>query len=1790
MAKKLSLKSKILISLGMIAAGAGIAYGSMYQYAQNSDEVLGSDRPYSKEQLANRYAEIRKSDGELAPTLSILDPLKENKVADLNEDGTLFWFLDQPSQKMDLETFFRAYFERYQESFVLEVKYASFSFYNEYVLAVKPKQFINFSKWFMNEVAWGPDILTLESFRIVPGAEQRGNSITLGSHSTDRKESSEIKFFPDAFFGSLPIFNQAGGRGLAQDSLGYSAFSKNVNLETLEEYLSNIPLATALMNNEERSFTTSYAEDNDISRDATPNIEHFQGLLMPGRLFDKEFLAYEDQDSANEVSVTLSESNKISQKPILILPINTTEEEFNKLKEEQPVLLKNAQFSDLFKVKVADVVKQKLVDPSARKTPISMRVSFESEEHGDFDYFFKEVPGSYLEIVSLDTFRNTINGSIDNFLDFYDFNSYLNKELYVHQKENKDGTKEIQFFGSLAEAQDKLRQSGIQKNSLYKISEFSKEKLIDGSWNLDVILENITKRNLPGIKSELVLSFNSKEIKSNYNKKLEFFYFKKAIGYKGSIKPIVLSPGPENVNLTDEEGNPIRGLKSRDYQLFNEVYSGLVDIITTKYPHLLKELDGPHIEETINDQGFYEYKVVDGPYKGINDGDRIGLPLILNALIENYPGISTDFLKYVGTHEYGHHYTLEGSQGLNNQNNSVVVGALNTRGGANIQSYYSYDALKNYLDARTGLNIVRVDALGNETPNGEFINFAFNKVNSNDIYKETDDDIWGSTKSNDNVFDVIDNKLRRFLQSYETMKQAAKLRDVRLGDMFIANSFDRHSGTLNPFIEGKMSAFNKERKFEILSDEHILNIVLDGRMEQIPYVIQDNGNVDVKVIETKQNQNHKYLVTKINVHNLDGSPVIDVPLYEELSDESWDYVQKKVNAIQQGILNLIRANGNDSGWNQLSTILGGQPDISLNTLLESEPWTIWTQSVLTRKDAVEKDPFYNLYGYEYKNQRRKGYSYLALSPNNNYLNWFFIRQGYFAKNISDQMPDSISTGSDAIMKLKDATYEGNFAEVNSVVYFNENSKYSFPFVQTSKTSIDLFSDRITNRLQDFADRFDLTKAYGYNFLGFDSFWVSKNVQSENAVGFLDTENNFVLEPESGSWPIAIRFKAFNSINSKLERSLLNVETIKVDGNEESAFVFANFQEFLDYFAIDYSQFIKVGITNDNSKAKFNINLEYAKTKFNFDKFREELRKSITEDNKAEIESILASDQALANEWFRLFTKSNLFFTIKDFNPATQLVANQAILSTDYGITVLEPELRDNYYEDSSFIPEDKQRTGITIERLQDLILEVAKKHGVTTESDLNNLNSFDFYQLIGQSVKIKNNGINTPSYFSNFTYFKISTGNPSSDFLTYNLTRVEPLVNDKFTDYIYSFPETLTRDYVQTTYVPSYNNFGNLPSYLSNVNEATTGLDYIVDATKLLWINDTKLSHLEINNAQITLNAYKKFLISKDEIVKERTAAFIKKEEIKPELERLQAELEEAKKEPDTALRNTLISNIASEKLNLYSFLGTLADKVKELTNQGNAKVITIDSSLLAEDQTDSRDSSYFGKFITNSNGYFKDRWEKDMIDMKLYDDNGNPVVIPEKDRRLEFNGKKIDNQPEAFFISQLLNFGVGSRNISGIFRNKKFDALAMFGYIENEYASKAKYIKFVDVENPSVVRYLPINIENTNNIFYLRKQGDPNSKAKLEDYGYTSWISDYEYMGKYRDTLLQPKHSYYVEFVDENKQSLVEMKLGNVETIAENGKLISQSPIILTNEVDANGEKTGKVVLKINYQFNILG
>lgn len=246
-----------------------------------------------------------------------------------------------------------------------------------------------------------------------------------------------------------------------------------------------------------------------------------------------------------------------------------------------------------------------------------------------------------------------------------------------------------------------------------------------------------------------------------------------------------------------------------------------------------------------------------------------------------------------------------------------------------------------------------------------------------------------------------------------------------------------------------------------------------------------------------------------------------------------------------------------------------------------------------------------------------------------------------------------------------------------------------------------------------------------------------------------------------------------------------------------------------------------------------------KSKIDFDLFKAAAA------NEHGISEILNDEQLLANEIMERFIKSHHFGFVKDFNPAKELLNNSAIFSKRYGVTFDDPQFTRSFVLDKTVTPTKASSVKVfDVKDIQDMFVKyVQENFGVShpdkVEEIVNNLNSQDLWRLVGNSMWFDYLGItgeNQEIYYSLF-----SDGNPSSDVINYNLTRVEPLINDKFTDYVYSLSETLTRDYVQTTYIPSWDDFGGLPSYVKGVNEAQTGLDYVIDATGLAFEKIVKI-------------------------------------------------------------------------------------------------------------------------------------------------------------------------------------------------------------------------------------------------------------------------------------------------------------------------------------------------------------
>ncbi|QKT05494.1 PDxFFG protein [Mycoplasma sp. OR1901] len=1797
--KKLNLKSKVLLSLGIIAAGAGISIASMFAYANNSDEVNGSYSHISSEELKNDYSVIYGENKELKPEVAILDPLKKNVVAKTNEDQTLFWFTNKANIKYNFGDFYNEYFEKYKESFILEVRYGSFSFYDEYVLAVTPQRFVEFTKWFINNVSWGPDLLTLESFRIVPGVEENGNAITLGSHSTIHKEVSEIKFFPDAFFGSMPIYSIKSGAGNASDSLTYSLFKDLVTKQNIDEYLNSIPEASAIKNSKLQA-------GNDT----------FLSLIGPKRLIGTNFLVYKPEED---------DSNNSSKYVVLSSKYN--EETFNK-KFNSNSFDSELNFSNFREATIKDINVTKDRNQN-NKTFLTVTFSFADNTETTIS-LAEDLTNKNFE-VTYQTFENIISNSLVHFLDFYDVKMYQNKKIvkFTNSKDNK-----VTYFSSKIEAYNNKDLNNVESNDKKSLKELTVKSidvkngiitfsLVDENndveevqFNSKSISDDFLKDLNNRYKNKTISkSFYEKEKNTYFKSKNEFNNIKSALKYAGGVTPRALTAGPEDVSILDKNGKPVGGLNSRRYQVFNDVYSGLIDKVVEKYPQLLKTQNGPHIVKKLNDKGYYVYTLEDGEYQGFSETDRIGIPLVLGASINNFEGISTDFLKYVATHEYGHHFTLDQSQALNEKGNAVIVGGLSTRGGLNESSYYSIESLKNYLEARTHLDITRVNALGTESKNGAFFKFIFGKKQDDGTYvydqKETENQIWGNKTNGEDIYKTLENPERRFLQDFEGLQNAAKLRKNDLGDLFIANSFDENSGTLNPFITGKAKAFiskadaenQNNTLFEYTNVAKIIKGLKDGMGNNYSdYItINNDGSINLTIVETTQ-QNGQIVATKINLFNEDGTPLINVELNKPLDQESIKFINDKTRIVERSILNSVVSNYSETGWNNEGTFLGNDVKSYFRTFFGAKEESGLYNSLKYRNNPVEISA--NSNGYS-PASGRKSFEYTAISEglsiNDELIQYIITSQRLNAKRVSQGLVGNILT------------------------YVKDNSttkSYSFPVVDDSNFLSKQFG--FINALNNYKAQFGVDQISGYiqtnpifTLLRSGTGLLSnQNNQSQPDIYFANSNNQISTSDqlisalnqnnmaEFGQLTSKIIFNNFYTPNNstKLLYEAYGDGLTKVQVNNQNSIAFDSFEKLWDFTSIDYSKAKLDSVTISESGEEtqtFNWDIEYVKTKFNL----ESLKNAILASENDPLKDVVSTyeEQQLANLAMERFRHSNYFMAVKDFNPLTQLVENQAILSKEYGISITNDKFRNGLTfnkQDSHFVDD---KTKFSIEDIQKSLKKYVQNILKTDEVDeaiYNSINTQDLYKFMGNLIIWEANGTYDAYTLGQVLFTDFLNGSPTSDVINYNLSRVEALLSDKFTDYVYNLSETLTRDYVQTTYVPNYNDFENLPKHLKGLNEATSGLDYIVDSTELSIWNNNKNKQDNVNDGVIEAIKSIKYKLIREKVLQindkykanlnEKHLKIVEIQKIKNQISDEIAEIKKNDTLTDEQVQK--VKELEAQNGSNETQLSVLRKEYADILNELNDQISKVKKETLGDfannnitSDNEERFSSYFGQFSVKSNGFFKDRWQKTKIGMELYNDNGNEI-IDNTIRLKDFKGEKITSRPRAFFISQLLNYGLGKRNVAGLFRNKNKDALALYGYLDNQTASRVDRIQFVDKETGEA-RTLKVNIKDTNNIFYLTKQGDANSKHTLNDEGYSTWISDYALMGKYRDTLLKPKHQYFAYFIDAEGKKVSNLTLGDLNYIAENGKTFDQASIKLVKD-----EKTNDTLISIDYQFNITG
>ncbi|QZE12209.1 PDxFFG protein [Mycoplasma sp. Ms02] len=857
--KKLKNSHKYgIASLSFIASFA-IAMGSIALFTKNSDEVKGAKNA-EEHNLVNTFINVRSQ----KPKLRFLDRTKTQQLAsmDVEKDAELETVLKGQNGSVSYDNYFESFYTENGFLPILEVDYGSFKFYNEYLEAVSPKEFFDFTDWFVKNVSWGPEMVTLKSFSIVKGVERNGNSITLGAHANTNKEDQTIRFFPDAFFGSLSMYSEIGGQGNADDALLYKINNKTIGFDEVKTAVES----TALLNSRE----------NDKA-DASSKVS-FRNLTLAHKLINKHVYFYEMDDiffgnnpkNGLDKMIILASSQKEAHEKI-----DRIFKETYKHSENPPI----SPFIDDIKEYRVNYVAAGTYDQLSKDSKISKDLlSIDSiPEESDPNYRFyvqsgnkkpkrlvislRELDGPLTKFAEIYDYDYSVGAltqlselgelqteGLVHFLDYYNIAGLLKKDFTFYQvlpeEELPGSTTVVDLNNPDLEYSFKFNEIDL----LSEVKDYSKENLRNVRVT-DISVENgVLNLEFTEVVSsdeeqprKYVYRIDSKNYSSSEYKFFEGFM--RSQKYKKLYDPYTIKLVED---YKDSNGNSIQ-----KYGLFASVYENLIRELEQKMPYLLSDKNGLHIERVLNEKGYFDYKVVDGPYRGLSTDDTIGLWAILKLSDPEFKSMSSDFLRFVGAHEYGHHITLSAAADLGNKEyDPVLLSAQNPRSSTVINNFWNPIALRNFLDARTHLDLrtsnvyEKGEAFKNQK--GSFNNYGFPTKDGSYVY-ETATDIWGTDKTGDVIPEIIDNKERRFVQDWKGIQEALKARkekynlsdDVKLFDLYTLNAIDEDSGTINPGFSGPSEYFSKNDdgsyEFKRFSIEQIVKDLKDGQGNQIPF-------------------------------------------------------------------------------------------------------------------------------------------------------------------------------------------------------------------------------------------------------------------------------------------------------------------------------------------------------------------------------------------------------------------------------------------------------------------------------------------------------------------------------------------------------------------------------------------------------------------------------------------------------------------------------------------------------------------------------------------------------------------------------------------------------------------------------------------------------------------------------------------------------------------------------------------------------------------------------------------
>ncbi|QSF13725.1 PDxFFG protein [Mycoplasma sp. Mirounga ES2805-ORL] len=1280
----------------------------------------------------------------------------------------------------------------------------------------------------------------------------------------------------------------------------------------------------------------------------------------------------------------------------------------------------------------------------------------------------------------------------------------------------------------------------------------------------------------------------------------------KTIGYKKLTQPTLIKEEGTR-EIKDENG---KASLENSYSIYAESYSDLTQTLMDKVPWAAEWLTGEHLVKKLNDQGVFEYSIENGRYLGFNSDSRVGLWAILAMSDPNFKGISIDFLKFVAAHEYGHHMTLNGATELGDKGKKpVYVSALVPGATPHIANFYSKEVFDLYLKARTHLDLATGTLLKEKNvvktdENGEYSIFklARKDAEGNIVFDEESlekmEDIWGFKEGEDNLAEALKNKKRRFLQDYQGLLEATIARRkannlstkedekwLQIFDIWMMNSLDQNSGTLSPsFISNaehpaKYMIYNestKEYEFKPASIEMLKGILKDGLGKPVEFETI-NGQLLPKIVEWEKDSSGNRInkIKKICLYNKNGTPYINVPIGIDFDDPNSGYYDvttdangKKVNNTVKFIEDKIRNAVNViksliveqfviTGWNSSTTNLTTDPKVDVAfPLLDNIFGTI-----NTNYSAVMKNSYLDyVKARDFENGTIK-----KESNGKEPLAKFYNNDGTVGTGAPDVLQEDffVKPNSSKLIDVIAAMYTGNGKNLtlssggSQVFYFDKDHQY-LPNVMLDEAFTEVFfASGYPKSAIDELGMKPLLKwiaPYIKEIIGNDiqkSTWLTID-EDNNVLGQHHQYESLPAIYNLKKMKLNSRFVAKSTTQSLFDSFYtINDSGKKLYGLDVE---FSDAKKWLEFSSIDTTR-----AKLDRDTLIVNWDIDYVKSHFDLEVFWQGLKdaiesdKNLTKSQLVEYKQLVNSrdKQALANEIMKRFSSSKIALFVKDISLGE--IKNK--IDSDYENRLRYAWIFDKQVGYGLFKTEDidvaietrdLNKWDISIKDMFKAFSEFATANSL----DLNQLTLFDQMILDNKTQmyssqlahNILMNKLSMKDILASFVKGIFKKAKPTDDVVAYFASKTERKYNQFFSDYTFCFAEVINRDNLQITYSPSNTEFSNLPKYLSGINESNTGLEYVVDGTTTGKWNDYLIDFGD----QGTKNSVK-------DSIKDYELVIDKENELR------------------------------SKKLNM-----------KHYNNMW-----LIDSNY-SDDRV--RRSSYFGEFQSINNGWFKDRWYRDIINFKLYDDKGKDIE-DNTIRIKDLKGNKVNHRAKAFWQYYIQSQGIGKRNISNIWRDSDKDAVAMFGYLSSDVANKAEWLVFEDIETGEK-RSLKIHKEFTNNMFYYKFQNPKNESTWKDsdarhyisdeeyDYsdtnghhagkGFISWVSDYGIMSRYKNKVLTPGHKYLVYFSNkENGNQTLKIDLGTNESISENGKTWSQAPTAIYKDKD------GKIIMRVNDQFN---